>query len=46
MKCILSLALGIALITGFAGCSGGDGEKGVNKDKDKPVPPPAAEKKG
>ena len=43
---MLSLALGIALLVGLAGCTGGDSEKGVNKDKDKPVPPPAAEKKG
>jgi hypothetical protein len=29
------------LLAFFAGCSGGDAEKGIIKNKDKPVPPAA-----
>jgi hypothetical protein len=34
----------VALLLAFlAGCPGGDAEKGINKNKEKPVPPTAAE---
>lgn len=37
MKCISCLALLLLVFTGLSGC-GGDREKDINKDKDKPKP--------
>jgi hypothetical protein len=39
VPCLLLL-----LLLTVAGCTGGDGEKGVNKNKEKPVEPPAEKK--
>jgi hypothetical protein len=41
MQSCRSLALLIALALGLAGCTGG-ADKGINRDKEKPVPPETA----
>ena len=38
--CAVALALVVALSFSLAGCTGGDSEKGVIKNKEKPVEPP------
>jgi hypothetical protein len=36
MKRVLALVLAAGLTAALAGCGGGDKDKGINKDRDKP----------